>query len=362
MGDIGLDNGGLSSEHCELLKGLVEHQASGLIVLPGWQGRQFSLLETPLAELYPVVLDEAQPEGWGSRTPGRFELTESGRRSLLTKLADTRDGNARVWEELPGFQWYAPVVRAKAGTEVLAVHGDMSNRYGRLPLIVTRTFGAGKVLFMGTDGAWRWRKGVEDKYHYRFWGQVVRWMAYQRNMAKGETMRLYYTPDQPQLGETTALHAHVMDRGGEPLERADVVARITAPSGDTETVRLLAEDQQWGVFRGRYEPRQPGEYQLKLVCRETSATLETQFFVQGEATEQPGKPARPAVLEELALVSEGQAVRPDQLGEMLNLLAELPLPEPSIRRLQLWSHPVTAGLIVVLLAVFWVWRKVVGLV
>ena len=45
---------------------------------------------------------------------------------------------------------------------------------------------------MGTDGAWRWRKGVEDKYHYRFWGQVVRWMAYQRNMAKGETMRLYY--------------------------------------------------------------------------------------------------------------------------------------------------------------------------
>src|SRR5438105_12925440 len=50
---------------------------------------------------------------------------------------------------------------------------------------------------MGTDGAWRWRKGVEDKYHYRFWGQVVRWMAYQRNMVKGETMRLYYSPDQP---------------------------------------------------------------------------------------------------------------------------------------------------------------------
>ena len=71
-----------------------------------------------------------------------------------------------------------------------------------LGLIDTRTFGAGKVLFMGTDGAWRWRKGVEDKYHYRFWGQVVRWMAYQRNMAKGETMRLFYTPDQPQRRQT----------------------------------------------------------------------------------------------------------------------------------------------------------------
>ena len=87
-----------------------------------------------------------------------------------------------------------------------------SNEFGRLPLLVTRTFGAGKVLFMGTDGAWRWRKGVEDKYHYRFWGQVVRWMAYQRNMAKGETMRLYYVPDQPQLNQMLALHANVMER------------------------------------------------------------------------------------------------------------------------------------------------------
>ena len=142
-------------------------------------------------------MDSSQPGGWGSRIANHFELTELGRRSLLTKLADTQDDNVEVWEGLPGFQWYAPVLRAKAGTDVLCVHKDASNQFGRLPLLVTRTFGAGKVLFMGTDGAWRWRKGVEDKYHYRFWGQVVRWMAYQRNMAKGETMRLYYVPDQP---------------------------------------------------------------------------------------------------------------------------------------------------------------------
>ena len=27
---------------------------------------------------------------------------------------------------------------------------------------------------MGSDSAWRWRRGVEDKFHYRFWSQVVR--------------------------------------------------------------------------------------------------------------------------------------------------------------------------------------------
>ena len=103
--------------------------------LPGSLGRQFSLLDTPLADLLPVVLDEAQPGGWGSRTPGHFELTEGGRRSLLTNLADTPDGNLEVWDDLPGFQWYAPVVRAKGGTEVLAVHKDVANPHGRLPLL-----------------------------------------------------------------------------------------------------------------------------------------------------------------------------------------------------------------------------------
>ena len=198
LGDVGLDDGQLTAEQCRLLKGLVEHQASGLVFMPGIQGRQLSLQETALADLIPVVMDEAQPGGWGSRTPGNFELTEIGRRSLLTNLADAQDNNLEVWDDLPGFQWYAPVVRAKGGRK--------SWPCTRTPPISmadcrswSRARSAGKVLFMGTDGAWRWRKGVEDKYHYRFWGQVVRWMAYQRNMAKGETMRLYYSPDQPQV-------------------------------------------------------------------------------------------------------------------------------------------------------------------
>lgn len=362
LGDVGIDDNQLTPEQCELIKGLVEQQASGLVFLPGLQGRQLSLAQTALDDLLPVVTDPAQPGGWGSRTPGHFALTERGRTSLLTKLADTAGDNVDVWEGLPGFQWYAPVMRAKAGSDVLAVHGEMSNQYGRLPLLVTRTFGAGKVLFMGTDGAWRWRKGVEDKYHYRFWGQVVRWMAYQRNMAKGETMRLFYTPDQPTMRQSMTLHAHVMDDGGEPLQSGDVIARITTPDGGIETVRLVAEGGQWGVFRGRYVPELPGEHQVTLACQQASATLDAKFFVQGQALEQIGKPARPDVLQELAMVTRGKMVEPSGIGEIVDLLADLPMPPPTVHRLELWSHPLTALLVVLLLAVFWVWRKSLGLI
>jgi hypothetical protein len=333
-----------------------------LVFMPGWQGRHLSLTDTPLAELYPVVLDPAQPEGWGSRTPGQFELTETGRRSLLTKLADTQDDNLEVWEDLPGFQWYAPVVRAKAGTEVLSVHKDITNEFGRLPLLVTRTFGAGKVLFMGTDGAWRWRKGVEDKYHYRFWGQVVRWMAYQRNMAKGETMRLYYSPDQPQVRQTVALSANVMDRGGEPLTQGEVTAKITAPSGKSEVVRMNSTGDEWGVFNGSFTVAEAGKHDVLLACRQTGSTLNASFFAQGGDLERIGRPARPEVLAELARVTRGKMVAADKTDEIVNSLANLSPPPPVTRRLQLWSHPLVGGVLVLLLAVFWVGRKAVGLI
>jgi hypothetical protein len=362
LGDVGVEENQLTVEQCRLLRGLVEYQASGLVFLPGMYGRQSTLMETPLRDLYPVLLDETQPAGWGSRTPSRFQLTETGERSLLTKLADAQQDNSEVWEELPGFQWYAPVVRAKAGCEVLCVHSDVTNDFGRLPLIVTRTFGAGKVLFMGTDGAWRWRKGVEDKYHYRFWGQVVRWMAYQRNMAKGETIRLYYSPDQPQLGKSVALKANVMEPSGEPLAKGDVAARIVAPSGRAQTIQFTSLGDEWGAFMGQYVSEEPGRHQVTLTCKQTGATLDASFFVQGAAKEPVGRPARPEVLEEIARVTRGVVIEIDQLDEIVNHLRNLPEPEPTIRRSQIWCHPVTAAVVVSLCGAFWVARKAVGLI
>jgi hypothetical protein len=291
-------------------------------------------------------------------------LTEVGRKSLLTKLADSGTENLAIWESLPGVQWYGPVLRAKAGSEVLAVHEEVANEYGRIPLLITRTYGAGKVLYMATDGAWRWRKGVEDKYHYRFWGQVVRWMAYRRNMAKGERVSLSFAPEQPQLGQSLSLDARVSQASGEPLSRGDVAARITAPSGAVETVRFAppAGEGEWGVFASSFSPREPGKHEVQLVCKETGDTLDASFFVQGQAAEGIGRAARPEVLAEIAQVTKGRLVPPGAIASIIESLAKLPEPPPSVRRLQLWCHPAVALAIVGLLGLFWMLRKRQGLV
>ena len=360
LGDVGIEEGQLTLEQAELLKGLVEQQASGLVFMPGLKGFQLSLLDSPLEPLLPVVLDRGQPAGWGARTPNHFALTELGRHSLLTKLADNGDENMQIWESLPGFQWHAAVVRAKAGSDVLAVHQEASNQYGRIPLLVTRTYGAGKILFMGTDGAWRWRRGVEDLYHYRFWGQVVRWMAYQRNMAKGELMRLYYSPEQPQVRQTLALNANVMSPGGEPLSQAEVIARIVAPSGRTHAVQLASAGTQWGAFAGNFTPDEPGLHAIQLVCEENSSELQATLFVQGRSLEQIGRPARLDVMEELARVSRGQVVDGAELNALMEAVGSVAEPPEIVRRVALWSHPATAAILVLALAGFWIGRKIVG--
>ena len=364
LGDVGVAADQLTLEDCRLLKGLVEYQASGLVFMPGWRGEQASLVGTPLDELCPVVIDAAQPEGAATDGPRRLVLTEAGRTSLLTKLADSATENLAVWESLPGVQWYGPVLRAKAGSEVLAVHEDAANEHGRIPLLVTRTYGAGKVLYMATDGAWRWRKGVEDKYHYRFWGQVVRWMAYRRNMAKGERMSLSFAPEQPQLGQALALDARVADSGGEPLVRGEVAARIVPPSAAAETIRFVppAGEGEWGVFAATFLPREPGRHQVTLTCRETGDVLEASFFVQGSAVEGIGRPARPEVLAEIAQVTRGRMVPAGEIATVIDALEALPEPPPELRRVQLWCHPLAAAAVVGLLGVFWVGRKWQGLV
>ncbi|HEX8313186.1 MAG TPA: vWA domain-containing protein [Chthoniobacteraceae bacterium] len=361
LGDVGTEKGQLTAEQCAALQKLVRDQAAGLVFLPGLRGHQGTLQGTPLAELMPVVWDDAQPRGWGTSAPGKFALTEAGTRSLLTKLEDTDEASARVWQTLPGFQWYAPAVRAKAGTEILATHGTETNRFGRVPLIVTKTHGAGKILFMGTDGAWRWRKGVEDKYHYRFWGQVVRWMAYQRNMSQGERMRLFYSPDRPTAGAVLTLNANVSSPTGEPLREGAVVAQVTAPSGKTSSVRLPpAGEDAWGLFTGTFTPAEPGEHRVRLSSVEAGSSMETTISVQGTAREKRGQPARVDVLREIAQLTRGKLLENTDAAAVAATIAALPRPEPQERRVQLWAHPAWAGLLVVLLGTFWVGRKAAG--
>jgi hypothetical protein len=363
VGDVGVGADALTADQCTMLSRLVETQAGGLILMPGFRGKQATLLSSSLSNLFPVDLDPAFPKGIGAPRPSQFQLTEAGRASLLTRLEFTDATNDEVWRSLPGFYWHAAVERARPGSQVLATNTQESTRFGRTPLIVTRTYGTGKVLFMGTDGAWRWRKGVEDLYHYRYWGQVVRWMAYQRTMASGNSMRLFFSPDRPKAGDALTLHCNAIAHDGEPLQNGTINAHITAPSGKTETVSLLkSSSEAWGLFSGTFRPDEGGDYRVTTTCRETGASLESEIAIEGLKRERIGQRARWEVLREISQITRGEMTSIDDLESVVARIEQLPEPNPVVHRLRIWSHPLWGTCLLILFGVFWTGRKWAGLV
>jgi hypothetical protein len=361
LGDVGIGAGQLTKEQCSSIRGLVENQASGVVFIPGNQGNQFSLLDTELADLMPVILDDTQRNGISESISSPLNLTTDGRASLLTMLAENEQENPEIWQRLPGFYWYAPVIKAKGGAEVLAVHGNRRGKFGPIPLLVTKAAGSGKVLFMGIDSAWRWRRGVEDLYHYRFWGQVARWMSYQRNMAAGQRVRLYYSPERPEPGSTVSLNANAFDPNGAPLKQGTISIDLTSPNGSSQRIELQKNDSAWGAFSGRFKVDQAGTWKLRAtVAGAEDKPTETTIFAQGTDLEKVGQPAHPEVLEEMAKISRGRVIQPTQLAELIQQISALPEPKPLEVRLPLWSHWATIAAIICLLTLFWIGRKFSG--
>lgn len=360
LGDVGIGEGELAAEDAALLRGLVEEQASGLVLMPGRRGRHVTWLGSALEDLVPVTLDAGRPEGWSMAVESPLLLTASGQEHFLTKLAADDGRNNVVWRNLPGFYWSAAVERARPGAEVLAVHGNLRTGGSRTPLLVTRSFGNGEVLFMGTDGAWRWRRGVEDTYHYRFWGQVVRWMAHKRHMSRGEGFRLSFSPENPRAGQQVYFQATILDLAGWN-EGQRVQARIEAPSGRAETLEFEPGTGGWGVHAGSFRPGEDGLHRITLTAERGARRLETTFEVMESKLEKIGHPANLTVLRELAAMTGGAYAAPQDLDSLIRQMELLPEAEPRQIRFRLWANPWWGGLVILLLGTYWTARKASGM-
>ena len=362
LGDVGVGGNELTRTHMTRIKGLVEHQGSGLVIMPGPRGRVGSLLDSPIAPIIPVLLDADSESGFGFDRSDTLQLTSHGRGHFLTMLGRNEADNYEIWKRLPGFYWYAPVLKNKPGSDVLAVHATRRNKWGRIPLLVTRHAGSGKVLFMGTDSAWRWRRGVEDRYHYRFWSQVIRWMAHQRHLSQDQGIRVFFTPEDPVRGETVFLNATVFNQDGFPLKEGPVRAIIKAPDGSAQRIALEAEPGGWGVFKGRFTPRVGGTYKLDIRSEKAGRELSTPVTVRAPQREKPGQPARSAVLRELAGMTGGQWGNIENVSELITGISMLPEPSPLEQRVRVWCHPWWCAGIVLLCAMYWSARKLAGVV
>ncbi len=357
LGDVGLGNNELKPEDLRNIELLVREQGSGLVFLPGPRGGHLRLRNTPLETLMPVEYDDRFPEGVGLDLEMRMSLTREGKEHLLTQLHSSASRNQQIWRRLPGFYWYAGIARARIGSEVLATHASQRNENGRIPLLATRNAGTGHVLFMGTDAAWRWRKGVEDLYHYRFWGQVVRWMAHKRHMFGEEGARVFIQPERPEVGQEVTMTLSL--RGAMALSE-EVPFRLRLTNAQNEVVSPdVTPMEGGGSYQSQWVPDSPGPVTLELLPAngEGDAWFSTEFTVEGDVPEEIGVPVRPELLREMAQITGGESVTEEEASRLLETLARLPRQQMVLTVDRIWQNPLWILAVFAFFGLYWILRK-----
>ena len=362
LGDVGLTDGELNRQEFELLENLIRYQAAGIDFLPGRRGGQLSFQSSPLEALLPVVYDPDNPRGLGTRNPVPLALTQRGKEHWLTNLRGAGEPNRDFWSRLPGFHWSAMVRKSRPGTEVLAVHSNFVTDWGKMPILAIRKVGSGKSLYLGSDSAWRWRRGVEDKYHYRFWSQVVRWMAHGRYLAEKEGIRIIPDPENPREGERVFLRAIVLDENGFPLESGSVNGRGLHHQGRVETLTFSPDPDSPGVFLSSFLASEAGEVKLHIEAKGANREIESVLQIGPSVREKLGQPVVSEPLSQLGKLSQGKALSHTRWKELTDSLALAPAPKPTIKIDRLRTQLSWGGIILVLLAIYWTGRKLFGMV
>ncbi len=362
LGDVGIGDEELSEENAEQLLDLVRLQAAGVVFLPGRRGRQYTISESPLAELLPITYDPDKPTGMGTSNPSSLILTSKGRKHWLTTLRGSGETDVRFWERLPGFHWSAAALKSRPGSEVLAVHSNFRNEWGRMPTLAIRYVGAGKSLYLGSDSAWRWRRGVEDKYHYRFWSQIVRWMARKRHVSESEGIKILQYPERPKLREEVRLSCIVLDKEGLQLEGGTVEAVAYHPGGETERIEFEPDPSGPGVYLASFRTRRTGTVTLDVRAPDTGRSIISKIIVERPDVEEVGKAAKDRPLPTLAELTGGKFVHAEDFDEIATAIAALPDPAPLERIHRLRADLAWGIILCVLLAIYWTGRKFAGMI
>ena len=217
-----------------------------------------------------------------SDTVQSMRLTPSARNQPAFQLGTTDLQNDQIWSQLrtpKSVRTFEVVPGAETMVELL---GTMESKSPR-PLVATKLFGQGRVIYFAADETWRWRFNVADLYHQRFWNQIATWamrapFAINDAFASLDSgMRIYSN------SELITVRAKLKQGDAQPLENASVQVILERDGERYSSIPLNQEPDARGFYRTTFGPMPEGSYRVRLEVVGIPAdalTLQTQFVVQ----------------------------------------------------------------------------------
>jgi len=332
----------------EELARAVEEDGLGLIVRAGPHAMPHAFAGGPLVRLLPVKLESggtagSAPAGMEAPAfaPFRMVVTASGARHPAFRLYDSATRNRGVWSRMPRFFWAAAAVEAKPGATVLA---QLETAGKRRPLIAEQFVGAGRVLFIGTDATFRWRRNIGDYLFYRFWGQAIRRVA-RSGKRSGENNWMEVSPVVTVAGESVAVELYAVDADGQPLMDSQASIRVTC--GERAQTIMLDRSTEPGCFRGTWRAAKVGDYRLTYTDeRGTSVSAAVRVAESGRELLRPDVDRD--TLGSLAEVSGGGMLELDQIAQLPQKLQGETVTVQRIHEEEIWDNWITLLLLVML--------------
>ena len=286
----------------------------------------------------------------------------------IMKFFPERDETVELWESLPGIFWSFPTKTTKPGARVLLEHTDptLKKLEGPRPLLVTRRYGAGRTVYLGFNGTWRWKRvGLDSEFFNRFWIQTVRYLTEGR-LVRGKR-RGFITTDRSEYerNDTIVIEAFLNDSQFKPLAAKSVEVLRKFGNEDPQRISLQAVPNRPGEFRSELTARQFGTHNLEVVLpgEGTSSGLSTTFEVKPPLAEMRQRNLNKKLLQDLAATSGGRYFEPDEIGRLPEAIKKKPTTIKVDGETKLiWDTAFLIGLLVVLLAVEWATRKYFKLV
>jgi uncharacterized membrane protein len=319
----------------------VRRAGAGLVVIPGETGASAGLMRSALAELMPAILPDATAVARGFREQRPHRLA----RTPLAEALGLLDSGGVPWAELAPLLGAAPC-EPRPGAEILAADQD------GVPLVVARAAGSGRAVLVCADDAWRWRRGVGDRYLHRFHSQLLRYAAAGRR-AGARPWRLTASPRRVSPGEAVAID--LSPAPGVEVEVPDQASvRLSGPDGSELVVALTRRGRG---FVGRVSAPTAGTWTAGVAAGPAPDRVEPgELLVVPSEDERRDPRADRIALQALADATGGQ-VFDDPAALLAALPRDLGRAESTSTERGLWDTWWALAAIVALLAIDWSIRR-----
>ncbi|MFO0427825.1 MAG: glutamine amidotransferase [Planctomyces sp.] len=332
-------------------------QGAGLMMTGGFQSfGPGGYGDTPLALLLPVELTKNDPQ---LSDPIQMLPTTNGLASFVMQIA-APDQNRERWQGLPPLSGASLIrPRERSGAQILAAGEDGT------PLLISQSVGASRVLAFAGDTTWQWALQGHPEEHQRFWRQVIFWLTRKENDTQ---QRVWINADQRDLspGQPALFSFGARDEQGNALPDASYELELLTPS--QKKLPLIARKTSEGGVADFSDTSESGDYWVRVHATVAGKAVDsdpwTRFHVNSRDPELDDPAADPGMLRELAHLSGGNFLTPEELLKRLETWADTGLPGMELRRTQrtsLWDNWYVLGILVALLTFEWAIRKRRGL-